>query len=60
MAFQDSPRTTTNLFPGMYALHEAVVCRRRASGDTPWNWNIGLRSPPLPPKTERCEPSPSD
>ena len=29
---------------------------RRASGDTPWNWNIGLRSPPLPPRTERCDP----
>ena len=34
IAFQDTPRVSANLLPGMYALHEAVVCRRRAQGDT--------------------------
>ena len=54
MAFQATPRAFGELFPGMYALHEAVVCRRRASGDLAWNWNMGLASPPLPPKVEGC------
>jgi len=48
MAFEDAPRPSTNLFPGMYALHEEAVCRRRAEGDLPWNWNTGLASPTLP------------
>ena len=51
----DTPRAGHNLFPGTAALHEAVVCRRRAAGDVPWNWNIGVASPPLPPKTEGCQ-----
>jgi para-nitrobenzyl esterase len=38
----------------MYALHEAVVCRRRAVGDIAWNWNVGILSPPLPPQTADC------
>ncbi len=55
MAFQDTPRVSANLFPGMYALHEEVVCRRRASGDLVWNWNMGLVSPPLPPRDQACD-----
>ena len=54
MGFQDRPRLSADLFPGMFALHEAVVCRRRAQGDQPWNWNIGLASPPVPPKQPPC------
>jgi len=54
MAFQDAPRVSAHLFPGMYELHEEVVCRRRAAGDTPWNWNAGLVSPPLPAQAEGC------
>lgn len=50
----DVPRAGHNLFPGTAALHEAVVCRRRAAGDIPWNWNVGVISPPLPPKAEGC------
>ncbi|MFN3522540.1 MAG: carboxylesterase/lipase family protein [Phenylobacterium sp.] len=48
MAFEDQPRAGRGLWPGMYALHEAVVRRRRAAGDTPWNWNVGLAAPVLP------------
>ncbi|MDO9472591.1 MAG: carboxylesterase family protein [Caulobacter sp.] len=55
MAFQDTPRVSANLFPGMYALHEEVVCRRRAKGDLVWNWNMGLVSPPLPPRDQACD-----
>ncbi|MDP1630433.1 MAG: carboxylesterase family protein [Caulobacter sp.] len=54
MAFQDGPRLSVNLFPGMYELHEAVVCRRRARGDLAWNWNVGIISPPLPEQTPAC------
>ncbi len=54
MAFQDAPHPAVNLMPGMYALEEAVVCRRRAAGVQGWNWNVGLWSPPLPPKAEGC------
>lgn len=54
MAFQEVPRVFAGLFPGMYDLHEAVVCRRRAQGGTPWNWNHGLVAPPVPPPGEGC------
>ena len=54
MAFKDVPRPGTDLLPGMYELHEEVVCRRRAQGRTPWNWNFGIVSPPLPPEAPGC------
>lgn len=53
--FVDTPRPETGLMPGMYALNEAVVCRRRAAGKFPWHWNVGLASPPLPPKAPGCD-----
>lgn len=54
MWFRDAPHPSEHMLPGMYALQEQVVCRRRASGDQPWNWNVGILSPPLPPKTAAC------
>ncbi|MBE1527156.1 para-nitrobenzyl esterase [Sphingopyxis sp. OAS728] len=47
MAFADVPRPGARLMPAMYALHEAAVCRRRAAGNQPWNWNTGIVSPVL-------------
>lgn len=47
MGFAQAPRSGTRLMPGMFALHEAAVCRRRAAGDQPWNWNTGVISPVL-------------
>jgi para-nitrobenzyl esterase len=47
MAFAQAPTPGRKLFPGMFALHEAAVCRRRAAGDQPWNWNTGVFSPVL-------------
>ena len=41
--------------PGMFALNEAVVCRRRAAGKDGWNWNVGLNAPKLPPRTAGCD-----
>lgn len=47
MVFEDTPRPTRDLMPGMYALHEDIVRRRRAH-DIAWNWNVGLWSPKNP------------
>lgn len=53
MAFRDdAPHAAEKVFPGMYELHEQAVCRRRAAGDQPWNWNAGLYSPKL---SARCQ-----
>ncbi len=54
MDFTDAPHPSDHLLPGMFQLHEIVVCRRRAAGDMPWNWNIGLWSPPLPGAQAGC------
>jgi len=54
IVFGDAPRPGVHLFPGMFELNEQVMCRRRASGSLPWNWNVGLVAPPLPPRTESC------
>ena len=54
MHFAETPRPETGLMPGMYAFNEEVVCRRRAAGNQPWHWNVGLVSPPLPPPAPGC------
>jgi len=51
MAFGNVPKPSAQLFPGMYALHEEAVCRRKLSGDQPWNWNVGIASPKLSDKS---------
>ena len=55
MAFQEAPRASAHLFPGVYAFNEAVVCRRRANGDIAWNWNVGLYAPKLPARDPHCD-----
>lgn len=55
MRFADQPEPGTRLLPGMFELNEQVVCRRHASGNQPWHWNVGLASPPLPPAVESCQ-----
>ena len=54
MTFAGEPRAATHLMPGMYELNEQIVCRRRANGGQPWNWNFGIVSPRLPPAAESC------
>jgi para-nitrobenzyl esterase len=54
MMFSDGPRPGTHLLPGMYELNEEVVCRRRAQGGLPWNWNVGLVAPTLPTREDVC------
>ncbi len=54
MHFADGPKPAQGMMPGMYELNEEVMCRRRAQGDQPWNWNVGLASPPMPPRAAGC------
>ena len=49
MAFRDRPVLSSDLMPGMYALTEELISRRRAAGNQFWFTNIGLASPPVPP-----------
>jgi len=55
MHFAESPQPSNHLMPGMYRLNEEVMCRRRAAGNLPWGWNVGVASPPLPPQAAGCE-----
>jgi para-nitrobenzyl esterase len=57
MDIEDAPHPSDRLMPGMYELNEEVVCRRRASGNKPWNWNVGIASPTLPPQQPECKQS---
>jgi para-nitrobenzyl esterase len=54
MDFTAAPHPSLDPFPGMYALHEEAVCRRRSSGTLAWNWNVGVISPPLSPAGGHC------
>jgi para-nitrobenzyl esterase len=54
MSFAEAPRPGMHLLPGMYELNEEVVCRRRAQGGLPWNWNVGLAAPTLPSREDTC------
>jgi para-nitrobenzyl esterase len=55
MKFDGTPRPGKHLMPGMYELNEKVVCRRRAKGGIPWNWNYGIAAPPLPAAEAACD-----
>jgi para-nitrobenzyl esterase len=52
--FTDAPRVADTLFPGMYALHEETMCRRKANGGQPWNWNTGIASPAMTKPAGPC------
>jgi para-nitrobenzyl esterase len=48
MHFADRPEPGTDFMPGMFDLHEKVMCRRRASGKQSWTWRTGATAPLLP------------
>lgn len=54
MHFAESSQAATGFMPGMYALHEQVMCRRRAEGSQSWNWRTGSTAPVLPARTSDC------
>lgn len=45
MHFSEKPQVGHDLLPGMFALCDQIVSRRRAAGNTPWNWNVGVAAP---------------
>ena len=49
MHFRIKPEPSENLLPGMFALHEEVIARRRAAETQNWYINVGLASPVVPP-----------
>lgn len=53
LLFRDGPAPATQVFPGMYALHEEAVCRR-FNANLAWNWNTGIVSPPLGGLSGKC------
>jgi para-nitrobenzyl esterase len=53
MRFADAPEGGADLLPGMYELHEEIMCRRRAL-DIPWHKNLGVTAPTIPPPSEGC------
>ncbi|MGA2050078.1 MAG: carboxylesterase family protein [Terracidiphilus sp.] len=55
MAFEDVPKPSDHLLPGMYEFIEETVCRRHATGEIPWGWNVGLWSPKLPAQQVQCK-----
>lgn len=53
MRFAEAPSPSGHASPAAYALHEEVMCRRRAA-NVAWNWNVGVVAPPLPDETPAC------
>ncbi len=41
MDFEETPRPSTRLMPGMFRLQEDIVRRARQAGDQPWVGNVG-------------------
>jgi para-nitrobenzyl esterase len=54
MRFAERPVVETDPLGDGYALYEETVCRRRAAGTVPWNWNVGIAAPAPSPAVERC------
>ncbi|QHQ40851.1 carboxylesterase family protein [Microbulbifer hydrolyticus] len=54
MHFAETARADKHLLPGVFELHEKVVCLRRAGGEIAWNWNVGVIAPPLPGEVKDC------
>ena len=45
MHFASEPCISRALLPGMFEFNDELVRRRRAEGDLPWNWNVGVAAP---------------
>ena len=58
MSFGNVPILSQNLLPGMYELHEQVMCRRRLSAVQSWNWRTGSIAPVLPMSAPQCAAQP--
>lgn len=54
MRFDQAPTLAVGFMPGMFDLHERVMCRRRQSGAQSWNWRSGSSAPVLPRPRPEC------
>lgn len=54
MTFGKAPVLSRRFMPGMYELHEQVMCRRRQDGSQSWNWRSGSLAPAAPRPTAAC------
>ena len=54
LEFGAAPRLIREFMPGMYDLHEQVMCRRRAAGTQSWNWRTAGTAPILPSDATSC------
>jgi para-nitrobenzyl esterase len=53
MEFRDKPLLLAHPVPGVYAMTEELISRRRAAGNQYWFTNFGLASPPVPAKASQ-------
>lgn len=54
MTFNQSAVLSADFMPGMFELHEQIMCRRRESGRQSWNWRSGSAAPALPEPAPQC------
>jgi para-nitrobenzyl esterase len=54
LRFAAAPKLEKPFMPGMYALHEEIMCRRKHNGTQSWNWRSGSTAPLLPGLTPDC------
>ncbi len=57
MIFGEAPRPSRQFMPGMYELHEQIMCRRREGGAQSWNWRAGSIAPTISGPTAQCSTS---
>lgn len=54
MNLGETPRLSKQFMPGMYELHEQIMCRRREAGAHSWNWRAGSIAPTISGPTAQC------
>ena len=60
MRLAAAPQAARDFMPGMYALHEQAMCRRRQAGTQSWDWKSGALAPVLPQPVPACPGLPTD
>lgn len=54
MSFKDTPHMRQQFLPGVFDLHEKIMCRRRKSGAQSWDWRVGAYASVLPETPGQC------
>lgn len=55
MVLRDRPMIAHDILGDRSDLMDTLVCRRRVDGQQPWNWNVGVASPPVPQAVPGCD-----